>query len=365
MEITAAVLYPARNDPSIEQVTLDAPGPSEVLVRITAVGVCHSDLSIAKGVIPQRMPAIVGHESVGVVEGFGQNVTELQLGERVITSWIPQCGICRNCTAGRPQLCDLSHFPLRGLQTDGTTRRHTSDGTDISAMGAVGAFATHAVIPKEAAIRIDDRLPDEVAALIGCAVLTGTGAVWNTAGVQGGSSVAVIGAGGIGLNIIQAAKVAGASTIIAIDPNPTRRSMAAAFGASDTFAPDGAREAVLEITDQRGADYTFEAVGTTETAEAAFGLGGVGSTTVLVGMAGIESRVTLPQFQWVSQERRVLGSWFGSTDLRRDIPRIIELATKNELDLQSLVTSVRPLSELASAFDDLESGSGLRTVIRP
>ncbi len=175
----------------------------------------------------------------------------------------------------------------------------------------------------------------------------------------------VIGSGGIGLNIIQAAKIAGASSIVAIDPNPERRALATSFGATDTFAPDEAKTGVREVTQQRGADYTFEAVGRTETAQAAFSLGGTGSTTVLVGMAGIDSQVTLPQFQWVSQERKVLGSWFGSTDLKRDIPRIIELAIKDELDLQSLVTSVRPLSELASAFDDLESGSGLRTVIRP
>ncbi len=172
MEIAAAVLHSAESPPSMEQVRLDGPKASEVLVRITAVGVCHSDLSIAKGIIPQKMPAIVGHEAVGIVEGLGPDVTELQIGERVITSWIPQCGVCRNCETGRPQLCELSHFPLRGLQTDGTARRSTADGTQISAMGAVGAFATHAVIPQEAAIRIDNRLPDEVAALIGCAVLT-------------------------------------------------------------------------------------------------------------------------------------------------------------------------------------------------
>lgn len=364
IETTAAVLHGVNAAPSLETILIDNPQPDEILVRVTAAGVCHSDWSVANGTIPQQLPGLVGHEAVAVVEALGERVSSVAVGDRVVTSWIPQCGVCRNCTRGRPQLCELSHFPLRGLQIDGSTRRTTTGGTSLTAMGAVGAFAQHAVIPASAAIPIDDRLPDETAALIGCAVLTGTGAVWNTAHVEPGSHVAVVGAGGIGLNIVAAAHISGAATIVAVDPNPSRRALALMFGATHAFAPDEAKQQTRLVTDG-GADYAFEAVGQSATARSAFDLGNAGSTTVLVGMAGMSSKVEIPQFQWVSQERRILGSWFGSTDLRRDIPRIIDLAVSDQLDLASLVTSVRGLGELGAAFADLASGTGLRTVITP
>lgn len=364
MKTTAAVIHAVDAPPSIETITLDEPQPDEICVRISAVGVCHSDISVANGTIPQHLPGLVGHEAVAIVESLGSDVSSLSVGDRVITSWIPQCGACGQCTRGKPQLCEASHFPLRGLQTDGSSRRATSNGTELTAMGAVGAFAQHAVIPAAAAIPIDNRLPDETAALIGCAVLTGTGAVWNTAQVEKGANVAVIGAGGIGLNIIAAAAITGAGTIIAIDPNPDRRTLALSLGATHTFAPEDAKQQTRLLTNG-GVDYSFEAVGLSSTARSAFDLGKPGSTTVLVGMAGMSSKVEIPQFQWVSQERRVVGSWFGSTNLRNDIPRIIEFVVDGQLDLASLVTSVRGLDDLESAFADLTAGTGLRTVITP
>lgn len=348
-----------------EEIDLDPPGPDEALVEVTAVGVCHSDIGIQQGRIPHRFPAVVGHEAVGRVVVPGPGVDH-EPGGRVLLSWIPQCGACDRCLAGKPHLCRESAKALGGKQLDGTVRRHRLDGSDLYAMGAVGAFARHTVVPRAGMVPVPDDIPDEVAALIGCAVLTGVGAAVNAAEIRPDDAVVVIGAGGVGLNAVQGARMAQARRIGVIDPNPDRRDLALQLGADVAIGPDAdVRGWVQELSGDRGAPVVIESAGLAETARTAVDLTAPGGTTVLVGLPGGDVELAVPLFPLVSGGRRIIGSWFGDTDLRRDVPRILTAWRSGELRLEPLVTGTRPLRELPEAVERLRAGDGVRTVLLP
>lgn len=365
MRTEAFVLDRATAPFTWEPIELDPPQPDEVLVEVTAVGVCHSDVGIQQGRIPHRFPAIVGHEAVGRIVESGPGV-DLSSGSRVLLSWIPQCGVCDRCRSGKAHLCRESTKALGGRQLDGTVRRHRSDGSDLYAMGAVGAFARHTVVPRAGIVPVPDDLPDHVAALIGCAVLTGVGAAVNAAGIRRDDAVVVIGAGGVGLNAIQGARMAGAATVGVIDPNPARRELAIRLGADEAVSPDtDLRQWVTALSGDRGAPVVIESAGLAETARTAVDLTAPGGTTVLVGLPGGDVELSVPLFPLVSGGRRIVGSWFGDTDLRRDVPRIVEAWRSGSLHLEPLVTGTQPLRDLPEAVHRLTAGDGVRTVLLP
>jgi Zn-dependent alcohol dehydrogenase len=365
VEIDAFVLEAAGAPFHPETIRLDPPRDGEVLVAVTAVGVCHSDAAIRSGRIPHRFPAVVGHEAAGRVVEAGAG-TDLAPGTRVLVGWIPQCGSCDRCLRGLAHLCRASTTALRGYQLDGTVRRTRADGSDLYAMGSVGAFATHAVVPVAGIVALPDDLPDEIAALIGCAVLTGVGAAVNAAGIRPGDPVVVIGAGGVGLNAVQGARLAGAGPIGVIDPNPDRRRLALELGASEATDPTADLSAwVTRLTGDRGSPVVIESAGRPDTGRMAFDLTSPGGTTVLVGLPGSDVELRLPVFSLVSSGRRVVGSWFGDADLARDVPLVIEWWRQGRLRLDPLVSSTGPLSDLPAAVARLEAGEGVRTVLLP
>lgn len=366
MQTRAWVIERAGAPFSSEEITLDDPRADEVLVEVTAVGVCHSDVSIRDGRIPHRFPAVVGHEATGTIVAAGPGAA-LAVGTRVLLSWIPQCGTCDRCRAGRAHLCRESTVALGGRQLDRTVRRHRPDGSDLYAMGAVGAFANHAVVPVAGTVPLPDDIPDHLAALIGCAVLTGVGAAVNAAGIRPGETVVVIGAGGVGLNAVQGARMAGAGAVGVVDPNEGRRALALELGADDAVSPDGTDLAgwVSSLAGDRGAHAVIESAGLPETARLAVDLTGPGGTAVLVGLPGGDVELSVPLFPLVSGGRRIAGSWFGDTDLRRDVPRVIDAWRSGELRLDPLVTGTASLDDLPEAAERLTSGHGVRTVLLP
>jgi Zn-dependent alcohol dehydrogenase len=365
VEIDAFVLEAAGAPFRPEVIRLDPPREGEVLVEVTAVGVCHSDAAIRAGRIPHRFPAVVGHEAAGRVVETGPG-TDLPPGSRVLVSWIPQCGWCDRCRRGLAHLCRSSTIALRGYQLDGTVRRTRADGSDLYAMGAVGAFATHAVVPSSGIVVLPDDLPDEIAALIGCAVLTGVGAAVNAAGIRPGDPVVIIGAGGVGLNAVQGARLVGAGPIGVVDPNPDRRHLALELGASDAIGPDGDLTGwVSGLTGDRGAPVVIESAGRPDTGRMAFDLTAPGGTTVLVGLPGADVELALPVFSLVSSGRRVVGSWFGDANLARDVPLVVDWWREGRLRLDPLVSHTGPLGDLPEAVARLEAGAGVRTVLLP
>ena len=281
MEMTAAVLYAINEPMAIETVDLDEPGDEEVLVRMAAAGVCHSDYHVIKGEWTMPLPMVLGHEAAGVVERVGSRVSRVKPGDPVILNFRPNCGTCRHCTVGRPVLCD-GITTARWLMFDGTARLHTKAGDDINHMARVASFAEYTVVPESGAVPVRRDMPLDKAALIGCAVMTGVGATINTVQVTPGSSVLVIGCGGVGLNVIQGAALAGAARIIAVDTLQNKLSYAREFGATDVLvASEGdVVERVVEMT-SGGVDYAFEAIGNATTIRQCYEATGLGGATVV------------------------------------------------------------------------------------
>ncbi len=363
----AAVVREPGGSFEVIEIRLDPPAAGEVEVRILATGVCHSDLSIQQGVIPATFPVVLGHEAVAEVEIVGPEVAGLEPGDRVVLSWIPQCGRCDYCRRGEPQLCETSSGTMLGRQPDGSLRRYLPDGSPLYAMTALGTFAERAVVPASAAVPVSSELPAEQVALLGCGVLTGVGAVLNTAQVEPGSAVAVLGVGGVGLNVVQGARIAGASAIVAVDLNESKLELARHLGASHTVRPDvdDPRRTVREVTGGSGVDYAFEVIGRPETARTAFELIRPGGLAVMVGVPDVAAELKIPLMMMVTQERRVAGSLYGSSDVRRDVPRMLDLYAAGELDLASLVTGTAGLEDLDDAAARLAGGEAVRTVITP
>ena len=361
----AAVCHERNRPLRVEEVTLDPPGPGEVRVRLAASGVCHSDLSAVSGLLPVKLPAVLGHEGAGTVEEVGPGVAGLAPGHRVVLSWVTPCGACFYCRIARPNLCELGERINRiHRMPDGTTRLRLG-GTELQAISALGTLAECAVVPAPAAVRLDDDVPLDKAALFGCAVMTGVGAVINTARVRPGSQVAVFGAGGVGLNAIQGAVLAGAERIVAVDNNAAKLALAEAFGA--THVIDASRQDALgtlrELTSGRGVDYAFEAIGRKDTIELAYAATRRGGTCVVIGLGSRDESVSLNAFHLPIQEKRLLGCWYGSADVHRDFPRLIALWRAGRLKLDALVTRTYRLDEVNDAFAGLADGRNARGVV--
>ncbi len=353
-----AAIFTEHNGPmSVEDVTPADPGPRDVIVHITASGVCHSDLHVISGALPMPPPAILGHEGCGVVEAVGSEVTRVQLGDRVIGSFIPACGHCWFC------LRDQSHLCANTYAVMGAPRATRGDGTPLMAMTGLGTFADMMTCDEMSLVKIDTDVPDEQLALIGCGVTTGVGAALNTANVKAGDTVAVIGCGGVGLNVIQGARIAGAGRIIAIDLQPAKLELARQFGATDTVdASKGDPVAQARELAGGGVHYAFEAIGLKQTAEQAFGMLRAGGTCTVIGMIPLGQSVEIPGYELLS-EKKLIGSNMGSNRSRVDMPRYIDLYLDGRLKLDELVSRRIGLDEVNAGFDAMKAGEVCRSVI--
>lgn len=349
------------------ELTLDPPGPDEVLVRMFASGVCHSDLHIVDGDWPAPEPVVLGHEGGGIVEAVGERVERPAVGDLVVLSWIAPCHVCPACQAGRPWTC-TGNRSLDNRMRDGTTRLHRPDGSDVFAYLGVGTFGERTVVPASAAITIPAETSPDVAALIGCCVSTGIGSVIRVAGVPEGSSVAVIGLGGVGLSVVMGAVLAGASRIIAIDRVAAKLERARLMGATDVVAatdPAATQATVMELSDG-GVDYAFEAIGLVPTIEQSIGLLRPGGTAVVVGMTPVGQRAAFDAFDLADRSLRIVGSNYGSTIAAVDFPRYAALANAGRLPIERLIDGRIGPADVNEALDSLRRGDAVRRIlVRP
>lgn len=365
----AAVLRVAGNAAAIEELTLAEPRVGEVRVRLLASGVCHSDLHVRDGDWPRPTPIAMGHEGAGIIEAMGPRAKGmsggLSIGQPVALSWLVPCGICRSCRAGRPWACPDSPS-FRHRMPDGATVLRTADGEPVLSYCGIGTMATATVVPEAAAIALPDGVDPAVAALIGCCVSTGVGAVLKTAAVPAGSSVAVIGLGGVGLSCVMGAVLAGASQIVAVDRVATKLDAAIAVGATHGLVATDDRvatiEALRDLTDG-GPDVVFEAIGRVPTVELAIECLPLGGTAVLVGMTPVEARASFAVYPFVDGSRRILGSNYGFADPATDFARYAALHLAGRLPVERLIDRRIALHDLEPAFDRLRAGEGLRQVV--
>ena len=363
MRITAAVLHDVNKPYSLETVELDPPKRGEVLVKVGAAGVCRSDLHFQKGEATSAMPAVLGHEGSGVVEAVGEGVTMVKPGERVILSFVPNCGHCHSCESGHPHLCD-EHGRTSGKLFDGTSRLHTVAGQDCAHMGKVACFAEYAVVPEAGCIPAPTTIDFAQMALIGCSVTTGVGAAVFNARVQPGDSVAVIGCGGVGLNVIQGARLAGATTIIAVDVKDAALAFAGKFGA--THAVNARTEeavARVQAITGGGAHFAFEAYGGGATTKMAVDMVRKRGTAVIVGIAPVGEAALLEPVVITRMEKTIRGCYYGSAHPRQDMPRIVDWVGRGLLDVDGLVTRRYALADINRAYEDIETDAVGRGVI--
>jgi S-(hydroxymethyl)glutathione dehydrogenase / alcohol dehydrogenase len=359
--VQAAVFQHPADGISIEELVLDPPEAGEIEVRMLAAGVCHSDLHTRDGDWPLSRLTVLGHEGAAEVASVGAGVEGLEPGDRVVLSWNAPCGRCLRCVTGRPWLC-VDNGAQRNAMQDGTTRVHRPSGEDVWPYCGIGVFAERMVVPASAAIRVPRETPAAVAALIGCAVATGVGAVLNTARVEAGASVVVVGLGGVGLSAVMGAALAGATPIVAIDSNPAKLELARDLGATHGVLADDASRQVEAIC-PGGPDYVLEAVGAQATLRLAAELVPRGGTLVFVGMAAKGETFALEQFPFVDGGRTLLGSNYGSTVPQRDFPRLARLHVEGKLPIDRLIEAEIPLDELEDALDRLRRRVGARRVV--
>ncbi|HEX6165462.1 MAG TPA: Zn-dependent alcohol dehydrogenase [Acidimicrobiales bacterium] len=350
----------------VGEVEIEDPRPGEVLVKVTDCGLCHSDLSYLDGSFPAPTPVVLGHEAAGVVEAVGPGVARLHPGDKVVLSPLPSCGHCYFCTRGNPTLCaEHSSALFMATRPDGTSPLSRGDETVFRGLG-MGGWSEYVVLPHEGAVKVDDDTDLAEACVIGCAVLTGVGAVLNTAAVEEGATVLVLGAGGIGIAVVQGARLAGASRIVAADPVAARREAALRFGATHVIDPatDDVTAFCMELTGV-GMDYCFEAAGHASLIEQAFATSRPGGTIVGVGAPPIDQGVSIPMVAaFTATEKRFVGCLLGSVRAQRDIPRFLALAKAGRLDLAGMVTDRYPLDEVDAAVDNLRARRGIRTALR-
>jgi S-(hydroxymethyl)glutathione dehydrogenase/alcohol dehydrogenase len=363
LKVKAAVLYEIGTPLAIEELELDAPKNGEVLVRIAANGVCRSDHHVMVGEWTVPLPIVLGHEAAGVVEAVGSGVTRSKPGDHVILSFRPSCGWCRYCIRGRPVLCNGSSAP-RWQMFDGTVRLHRGD-VDINHYARVAGLAEYAVVPESGAVPVRKDMPLDQASLIGCSVTTGVCAVINAAKVEPGSSVAVFGCGGVGLNIIQGAVLAGANQIIAVDILENKLAYAKEFGATDTILGDGGgiAERIRDITDG-GADYAFDAIGDARIIEQAYECTRPGGATVLVGMAPETEEIKINALSFPRSEKMIMGSWYGSARPWYDLPKMADLYLSGKLKIDELLTRTYRLDEVNEAYEAMAQGEVARSIIK-
>jgi NDMA-dependent alcohol dehydrogenase len=358
-----AALCRAHNAPVVvETIAVDAPKRGEVTVKLGACGVCHSDLSAITGTIALPLPLVLGHEGAGVVEEVGEGVSGLAKGDHVVFSFIYMCGKCRFCVAGRPVLC-LEQGRALTTPLEGTPRTRDASGAPLNIFSGCGSMAEYATVSAENLIRIDPKIPLDCAALVGCGVTTGVGAVFNTAKVEPGSSVAVFGCGGVGLSVIQGARIAGAEKIIAIDTLEPKLEMAKKFGATDTILYGEDPTKALKKLTGGGPDYAFECVGSGELAGAAYRAIRRGGLAVVVGVAKPSDSTSVRTMTLPFEEKTLTGSYFGSCVPRVDFPRMLSLYLAGKLKLEELITRRYSIDEAPQAFADLQAGRNARGVI--
>ena len=359
----AAILEQTGQALRVTDVDLQPPGPGEVVVEIGATGVCHSDVAIITGQLPAPLPLVPGHEGAGTVVEVGPGVTSLAAGDRVVLSWLAQCGTCFYCRRGEPYLCGTARALLAASALPGGATRISADGQDVRQFCGLGTFARRCVVLADSAIRVPSRLPMAAAALIGCGVLTGFGAAVNTAGIRVGDTVAVLGCGGVGLNAVQGARIAGATTIIAIDRHAERLALATELGATDTVTAgsDTLRE-VKDLTGRRGADVVLEVAGRAETVRSAVDMARRGGTVVLVGAA---PDVVIDDVfnRLVMSGKTIRGCLYGSADVRRDVPRLVHLYEQGKLLLDQLVTESFGFPDINKAVEYAAAEQGARAVV--
>ena len=356
-----AVVAHAVDNFSVEHVELDEPKAGEVLVRMKATGICHSDLSIINGTIRWKLPSVLGHEGAGIIEKIGDGVTQVEVGDHVVLSFIPNCGDCYNCDRYEPFLCQKNK-PHGGL-IDGTSRVKLN-GEEISVMSFLGNMAEACVVPEACVVSIDKSYDFKAAALVGCGVTTGVGAALKTAEVKPGSTVAVFGCGGVGLNVIQGARIAGASKIIAVDLSREKMEIARTFGATDVINPDNdAFKEVLGLTNGIGVDYAFEVVGNGRLVEACFKSARANGMAVLVGVGRADDKFSLSSMIMPFTSKTIKGSMYGNANFKVDFPMYLDLYRQKKLDLDGLVTRTYSIDEAPDAFADLEAGKNARGVI--
>jgi alcohol dehydrogenase len=372
MKIKAAVLnkmgveapYAKSRPLAIEEVELDDPGHGEVLVRIAAAGLCHSDLSVIEGNRPRPTPMVLGHEAAGVVEKLGPGVDDLEVGDHVVMVFVPSCGHCLPCAEGRPALCEPGAAANgAGTLLSGQRRLHRN-GVEVHHHLGVSAFAEYATVSRHSLVKIEKGLPLDEAALFGCAVLTGVGAVINTAKVSAGASVAVIGLGGVGLSSLLGAVAVGASRIVAVDLSDDKLGLARQLGATDTFNAGNAT-AIEEIRSATGGgvEFAFEMAGSVRAMELAYKITRRGGTTVTAGLPPPDHTFALPQVNLVAEERTVKGSYIGTCVPTRDLPRYIELFRRGRLPVDRLMSGRLEPEEINLGFDRLREGKAVRQVV--
>jgi S-(hydroxymethyl)glutathione dehydrogenase/alcohol dehydrogenase len=344
--VRAAVLTETGAPLRVTDIDLPEPGPGQVRVKVAATGVCHSDLSLARGTLRQSVPAVLGHEAPST-------------GHRVVLCWAPPCGQCWFCGQGEPWLCERSSDAAAAPYA-------TYEGTDLYPGLSTAGFAEETVVSERAVLPVPDGVPLEQAALVGCAVMTGVGAVLNTAKVQPGQSVLVVGLGGVGLSVVQGARLAEAGQVVVVDRSPEKLELARSMGATDVLEAGGELpKQVRALTEKRGVDHAFDCVGLAETIRASWGSTRRGGMTTIVGIGGKEQQVTFSALELFHFARTITGCVYGSTDPMTDIPKILGYAAQGRLDLGSLISSTIGLDDIDAAFAEMEKGVGARAVVVP
>ena len=355
----AAVFTGVNQALSIEALTPLPPGPNDVVVQVTGSGLCHTDHAVIHGALPMAPPMILGHEVTGNVVEVGSAVSRVRVGDRVIGSGLPVCGNCFFCTRGQSHLCEET------MRLPDTPRATRHDGAIVKAFGSLGGFADMMTVPEASIVAVHTDLPSEQLALIGCAVTTGVGSALNTAAVRPGSTVAVVGLGGIGQFVLQGARIAGAAKIIAVDPLESKRRTAVLQGATDVVDPAAgdAVEQVRALTQGRGVDYSFEAVGRADTTLTAYRMARRGGIVTMVGMPPFDSTISFPGLELFLDAKEIRVSNMGSSQMRADFPRLVALAESGRLDLGSMISRRITLDEVSEALFTMEESEGIRTVI--
>ena len=349
------------NKIAVQEVTLDPPKAGEVKIKMGATGVCHSDLSVVNGTIPMALPMVLGHEGAGTVEEVGEGVSNVSVGDHVVLSFVPNCGECWFCMHDEPYLCSVGG--QTGRMIDGTARVHGEQG-DLGVMQFLGCMAEYSIVPAISLVAIDKSIPFDRAALVGCGVMTGVGAAIKTAKVKPGSTVAVFGCGGVGLSVIQGARLAGASRIFAVDLSANKLTLAKEFGATDVVnASNDPVGPIKEATGGRGVDYSFEAIGNPTVMSQTYAAARRGGTVCIVGLGKLTETVPMNAMLISVESKTTLGSFYGNTNFKVDMPMLLDLYQCGKLDLDRMITKTYSIDQAVEAFEDLEKGVNARGVI--
>lgn len=361
MKVKAVVLT-ATKEYSVQEIELDAPKANEVRVRMAATGLCQSDMAVINGKLPMPMPMVLGHEGAGIVEEIGSNVTNVKVGDHVITSFIPMCGDCYFCLHQEPWLCTATDI-FSGMQPDGTSRVKLN-GEYIGAFAALGNMAEQIVCPSMCVVAIDKKYDLKAAALVGCGVMTGAGAALNTVKVQPGSSAAIFGCGGVGLSALQGAKIAGANPLIAVDLSDEKLAAAREFGATHTVnASTDPVAQIMAITNNIGVDYAFEVIGVPAVAAQAYAATRRGGTTCMVGAGSPQEEYKFSALEMPLSSKKVCGCIYGSTNAKVDFAKLLSFYETGQLDLDRMCSRTYTIDEVKLGFDDLVAGKNIRGII--